>query len=182
MELSCALGGDRSTYWGRPAAREKRLAVEALLESARAGDVVVLDAEGLEAFDSSFASEFFCRLARDVPSTYAGRFLVIEHLGQLARENLEDALTIAALAMIERTEGGRLQLIGKLHPVDHETFAAVAAAEEPVASSELKDKLGVASVPAMNERLGKLVSLGLVRRARSTSPAGREQFVYSVPA
>lgn len=181
MEKAYAIAQGRPAYWGRQPAREKREQVEALLEAAAPGDAVVLDAAGLEAFDSLFASEFFCRLMREFPTAHEGRFVVVEHLGEVTRHNLETALTAAGLAMIERQEGGQLQLIGKLHPVDQETFAAITGGSGTATAAELKEKLGVASVPAANERLGKLVNMGLVRRERAISPAGREQFVYSAP-
>ena len=181
MEHTYRIADGQPALWGRQAARGKREEVEALLEAAAPGDVVVLDATGLEAFDTLFASEFFCRLMRELPQTYEGRFVVVDHLGEAARHNLETALTLGGLAMTERSKGGRLQLIGKLHPVDHETFGAIASGNGSVTAAELKEKLGTASVPTVNERLGKLATMGLVRRERAISPAGREQFVYSAP-
>jgi predicted transcriptional regulator len=84
------------------------------------------------------------------------------------------------IAMIER-KGTKLRLIGKVHPTDEQTFSAIVRAKEPVTAVELKDRLEV-NLNAVNERLNKLVSLGLVRREKGTSAAGREQFQYCVTA
>ena len=79
--------------------------------------------------------------------------------------------------MIEK-KGRSLQLIGKVHPTDEDTFRAVAAAKRPVSASAIGEDLGVA-LTAMNERLTKLTKLGLVRRQPALSAAGREQYEYT---
>jgi predicted transcriptional regulator len=69
--------------------------------------------------------------------------------------------------------------LGKLHPADQTTFDAIAQAREPITAAELSGQLGV-NLTAMNERLSKLARLGLVRREKGISPAGREQYLYAV--
>jgi hypothetical protein len=101
---------------------------------------------------------------------------VAENLTPYARENLETTLVRLDLAMIERV-AGRPRLIGKTHLADEETLDAIAATDEPVTAAYLRDRLGV-TINAANERLAKLVGLGVVRRERGKSPAGREQFCY----
>ena len=80
--------------------------------------------------------------------------------------------------MIE-TVDGHPRLIGKYHPTDEETIEAIFTAGVPVTASDLRNLLDL-TINAANERLNKLVQLGVVRRERGKSPAGREQFLYSV--
>jgi predicted transcriptional regulator len=80
--------------------------------------------------------------------------------------------------MIER-HGSELRLIGKVHQFDRETFTGILEAGEAVSASALGKKLDV-SPTAMNERLSKLNSLGVIRREKSSSASGREQFIYKV--
>jgi predicted transcriptional regulator len=68
-------------------------------------------------------------------------------------------------------------LLGKVHPTDQQTFAEIIRTRDAVSAVALSRKLEV-NLTAMNERLSKLTSLGLVRRERASSTAGREQYVY----
>lgn len=178
MEQRFHLGQYGGQLWTREKAREVRGALTPLLEELRAGDVLVVDTKGVEVFDYSFANEFFGKIALALPREYPGRFAIVENLSRYTRENLDKALEGMGLVMIER-KGGTLGLIGKIHPTDEKTFSAMVQAGRPVTASELKDKLKV-NLNAMNERLSKLVDLGLVRREKGTSPAGREQYEYRV--
>jgi hypothetical protein len=166
--------------WTRDAARPIRHQLEDLLEAVQPGDVIIIDMKGIEAFDYSFANEFFGKTLLALPRTYPGRFVVIEGLNQYTRENLIAALHTLSLAAIERS-GRTLELIGKFHPADTVTFTAIAQARTGVTAAQLRDLLAI-NLAAVNERLAKLTSLGLVRRRPGSSPAGREQYEYSVLA
>lgn len=164
--------------WTRDLARKGRAEVKAELDDMVDGDALVLDMKGVEAFDYSFANELFGNTILELPNNYPGRFVLVEHLTPYTRENLVKALEGMGLMMMERTPKG-LRLIGKTHPADEQTFAAVARARQRTTASELSQKLEI-GLNAMNERLSKLVSLGLVRREKTASPAGREQYAYAV--
>lgn len=166
--------------WTRDAARPIRHELEHILDAAQPGDVIVLDMKGIEAFDFSFANEFFGKTLLALPRAYPGRFLVIEGLTAYTRENLLAALQSLNLAVIER-KGRTVELLGKVHPADTETFAAIAKASTAVTAAQLRDQLGI-NLTAVNERLAKLASFGLVRRRPGSSPAGREQYEYSILA
>ena len=166
--------------WTREKARTIRAQLVSELEELQEGDVLVIDASDVEVFDFSFANELFGRTVIELPQSYPGRFVVVENLLKYAKENLERALEGMGLSMIER-QGETLRLIGKVHPIDKQTFVAVAKRETPATAAQLSERLGV-GLNAVNERLSKLVGLGLVRRETSTSPAGREQYEYSVLA
>jgi predicted transcriptional regulator len=177
MEKRLRLGQYGRQLWTRERAREIRQEIETMLQALTAGDVLTIDAEGVEVFDFSFANELFGKLVIGLATDHPGRFLVVEHLTTYTRENLAKALESMNLAMFER-KGAKLDVLGKFHPVDLETYKVLAQTKEPTTAAALKDKLNI-SINAMNERLAKLVNLGLVRREKGVSGAGREQFEYS---
>jgi predicted transcriptional regulator len=106
-----------------------------------------------------------------------GRFLIVENLNECTEENLNQALESLNVAMIERRET-TLSLLGKVHPADQETFTAVVKAGA-VSAGAMSKNLEV-NLTAMNERLSKLTSMGIVRREKGSSATGREQYVYRV--
>ncbi len=170
----------RKRLWTREVARPLREALEENLERLAPGDVLVIDMKGIEAFDFSFANEFFGKAIFSLPKMYPERFLIVEGLTEYTRENLKNALESLGLVMIER-RNRKLELIGKVHPTDVTTFEAIRKAPHAMTAAVLRDLLQV-NVTAINERLTKLTSLGLVRRRSGSSPAGREQYEYSVLA
>jgi len=180
MEKRFPLGEYGKQLWTREKAKEIRPQLQGMLQKLNAGETLVLDMRGVEVFDYSFANELFAKTLLTLPVDYPGRFLVVENLTTYTRENLEKTLESVGLAMIER-KGKTLHLLGKLHPADQMTFDAVARAKEPVTAAELSSQLDV-NLTAMNERLSKLARLGLVRREKGISPAGREQYLYAVLA
>jgi STAS-like domain of unknown function (DUF4325) len=169
------LGSTR--LWTREPARTARAAVEELLAGAQLGEVVVIDLDGVEVFDYSFAAELFGRLLQRLPIEYPGRFLVVEHLGESTRANLEPALEDLGLTMIELLPNGDFQLIGKAAEEDRITFRTIAAGSV-VSAPELADDLGI-KLTTMNERLAKLVRLGVIRRDAASSGQGRSRYRYS---
>lgn len=166
--------------WTREKAQEIRSRLQGMLQELNIGDTLVIDVRGVEVFDYSFANELFAKTLLSLPVDYPGRFLVVENLTTYTRENLEKTLESVGLAMIER-RGKKLHLLGKLHAADQQTFEAIAQAKEPVTAIELASGMDV-HLTAMNERLSKLARMGLVRREKGTSPAGREQYLYIVLA
>lgn len=164
--------------WTREKARIIRGEVEKLLEQAQTGDSVVINLKDVEVFDYSFANELFGMSVLRLSKEYPEKFLVVENLTNYTRENLSKALESLGLIMIER-KGGKLQLLGKIHPADQETFHAIESAREPVTAVALKDKLGI-NLTAVNERLTKLSGLSIIRRKAGVSEAGRQQYEYTV--
>jgi len=177
MEKRFNLGQFGSHLWTRERARHIRGRVGDVLQTLRAGDILVVDATGVEAFDFSFADELFGKTLLTLGGEYPGRFVVAENLTECAKENLAKALEGLSLTIIERRQG-ELTLLGKVHPADQETFAEVVAVGATSAAA-LSKKLRV-SLTAMNERLSKLTNLGLLRREKGSSASGREQYVYRV--
>jgi len=180
MEKRVELAHHGPQLWTRELAAKIRTKVDGFLGEMKSGDVLVIDAKGVDVFDFSFANELFGKIILSLARGYPGVFLVVESLTQYTRLNLEKALESIGLALIYR-KGRKLELLGKVHTADHETFAALLRAGKPVPASQLKDELGL-NQTAINERLSKLADLAIVRRETGTSAAGREQYLYSVPS
>lgn len=180
MEKELVLQEFGPQLWTRELAREIRVKLLTLLDQLNPGDTVIIDAQGVQVFDYSFANELFGKTLLSLTHEYPGRFLIIENLSPYVRENLTNALESLSLIMIERN-GEKLDLIGKVHPADRATFEVIAGAkeDEPITAAVLRDRLE-ANLNAVNERLSKLTDLALVRREQSVSPAGRAQFRYRV--
>jgi CheY-like chemotaxis protein len=64
------------------------------------GDVLAIDASGVEVFDFSFAAELFGKTVATLGAEYPGRFLIVEGLTDCTRENLNQALEGSNLLMI----------------------------------------------------------------------------------
>jgi len=177
VEHRYCLGDVNTQFWGRQVARVPRRRLQALLERSVIGDVVILDVANVEGFDFSFAAELLVPLLTAIPKAYSGRFLIAEHLNDVTRENLSIALELNDLAMIERRRDG-LRLVGKVGPTDRQTFELLSRARGIVSAPDLARTLGIA-LTTTNERLGKLVKLGLARR-EDPDTQGRA-FRYAVP-
>jgi hypothetical protein len=180
MEKRFTLKQFGAQLWSREKARPIRSRLGDALESLRTGDVLAIDASGVEVFDFSFAAELFGKTLLTMGVEYPGRFVIVEGLTECTRENLNQALEGSNLLMIER-KGSKLGLLGKVHPADEATFAGILKAGDAVSAGTLSQKLDV-NLTAMNERLTKLTGLGIVRREKSSSASGREQYVYKVMA
>lgn len=178
MERKFDLKNFGKELWAREKARPIRSQLGDALELLGTGDVMVINASGVQVFDFSFAEELFAKTISTLKVEYPGRFLIVEGLTDCARENLSQALEARNLLMIERNKG-KLTLLGKVHPADEATFAAVRS--EGISAGELSRKLDV-NLTAMNERLSKLANASVVRREKGSSASGREQFVYKVLA
>src|SRR6267142_250716 len=107
METRFVLREFGSQLWTRDKARPIRSRLGNVLESLRAGDVLAMDASGVEVFDFSFAAELFGKTLSTLGAEYPGRFLIVEGLTDCTRENLNQALEGSNLLMIER-RGGKL--------------------------------------------------------------------------
>lgn len=176
MEIRLRLSSHGPRLWTRERAAEIRGEAQKKLRKLHPGDVLVLDLKGVEVFDYSFANEFFGKILLNLPHDYPGRFVLVENLTGYTRENLEQALKSLNLLVIERSGKG-INLLGKVHPTDAETFKDVLRLRKAATASTLAHRLDV-TLTAMNERLNKLVKHSLLRRETGVSEAGREQYEY----
>ena len=67
-----------------------------------------------------------------------------------------------------------------MHPTDSDTFAAIAKGKSPITAAELKDRSETNLTQPRMTCLSKFTGLGLIRRQRSVSSSGREQYEYTV--
>lgn len=178
MEKRVNLSSYGKQLWTRDLARTIWIDFEKALEDMQAGDMIVIDVKDVEVFDYSFANELFGKAALRLPKEYPEKFVLIENLTKYTRENLANALESLGLIMVER-KGGKLLLIGKVHPADQKTFDVIADVKEAITANTLKDKLGI-NLTATNERLTKLSEAGLIWRKAGVSSAGRQQYEYTV--
>jgi hypothetical protein len=164
--------------WTRTKGEEIREILFAFIRENRSGDTIVIDSTGIDVFDISFASEFFAKTLLSMPIQFPERYVVVENLTEFTRENLVSALEKTDLVLVELQNNNELELLGKYHQVDKETFLAINRHQQPITAFDLKDELGI-KLQAMNERLNKLTEMRIIRRSKSVSAAGREQYVYS---
>src|SRR5258708_17847184 len=157
MEKRFKLVQHGSHLWTREKGRQIRSRLAAVLETLGTGDVLVVDAAGVEAFDFSFASELFGKTLLTLGAEYPGRFVIAENLTECTNENLDKALEILNLTMIEQSQG-KLKLLSKVHPADHQTFPQIVGAAAAVSPGALSTQIDVHPT-AMNERLSKLTNL-----------------------
>jgi len=177
MESRMSLAKYDTQLWTRLMANEPRKELNDLLTEIGPGEVVVVDLKGVETFDFSFANEFFGKTALSLSKEHPERFLVVENLTEYTRENLNETLEGLKTAMIER-RGGELAILGKIHPAYLETFSLITTSGGAITAGEVSEKMQI-NITAANERLTKLVGMGLIRREKGTSETGRELFRYS---
>ncbi|HEX8550882.1 MAG TPA: DUF4325 domain-containing protein [Abditibacteriaceae bacterium] len=189
----------------RPNGKRVQEALDASLRKLPPGGVLLLDFEGVEMMDYSFADEAFGTLySRMAAKEYPDRHLVIatraDELGEALLENIEVALSrreVAALvlpldghakleAILQRaakeTDETRLpaswRIIGTLpqHLID--TLGEVMT-KGCVTVRELASALNLDSATACNNRIARLYQMHLVRREATIVPEGGRQYCYS---
>lgn len=186
----------------RPGGRKLQENLDASLRKLPPGGVLLLDFEGVEMMDYSFADEAFGTLySRMAAKEYPDRHLVIASqkgdLGEALLENIEVALSrreVAALvlshdkkaeldALLERAAKAERtpaawRIIGTLpqHLVD--TLGEVMN-KGCVTVRELASALNLDSATACNNRIARLYQMHLVRREATIVPEGGRQYCYS---
>jgi hypothetical protein len=188
----------------RPNGRRVQEALDAALRKLPPGGVLLLDFDGVEMMDYSFADEALGTLySRMAAKEYPDRHLVIvtrdDELGEALMENIEVALSrreVAALVLPlndgtaldvfltqitaesdDRTLGS-WRIVGTLpqHLVD--TLSEVMD-KGCVTVRELATALQLDSATACNNRIARLYQMHLVRREATIVPEGGRQYCYS---
>lgn len=185
----------------RPQGRRVQEALDARLRELPPGGVLVIDFDGVEMMDYSFADEALGTIySRMAAKEYTDRHLVLEvrgdELGEALLENLEVALNrreVAALVLSHSVKGNATKIatfpgrgekgspwrvVGTLpgHLVD--TLKAVMD-QGQITVRELSTALGLDSATACNNRIARLYQLHLVRREATVVPEGGRQYSYS---
>lgn len=187
----------------RPHGRKVQEELDALLRQLSAGGVLVVNFDGVEMMDYSFADEAFGTLySRMAAKEYADRYLVLavrdDELSEALMENIEVALNrreVAALvlpqSMLVEADAAppppkagpgpatpQWRVIGRLPEHLIETLAAVMDKQQ-VTVRDLVEALNLDSATACNNRIAKLYQLHLVRRKATIVPEGGRQYSYS---
>jgi len=189
----------------RPHGRKVQQALDAALRELPSGGVLVVDFNGVEMMDYSFADEALGTLfSRMSAKEYPDRYLILavpdDEMGEALVENIEAALNrreVAALVLPEDSvhavttlpansgepdansrQGMEWRVIGTLpaHLID--TLRAVMDKGE-ITVRELADALKLDSATACNNRIAKLYQLHLVRREAAIVPEGGRLYCYS---
>jgi hypothetical protein len=196
--------------WGkqlamRPQGRVVQQELDATLRGLPPESVLVIDFDGVEMMDYSFADEALGAIfSRMSAKEYPNRYIVLAagegELAEALLENVEVALArreVAALVLpkesveenaegssskqrrvILKSDGGEWRVAGTLptHLVD--TLRAVMDKQQ-VTVRELADELNIDSATACNNRIARLYQLRLVRREAAIVPEGGRQYFYS---
>jgi hypothetical protein len=183
----------------RPLGRAVQEKLDARLRALPAGGLLVVDFDGVEMMDYSFADEALGTiLSRMAAKEYPDRHLVIEtrgdELAEALLENVEVALNrreVAALVLPAKMStqpkkkaenvsavAGKWRILGDLptHLVD--TLRAVMDAG-CVTVRDLSEALKLDSATACNNRIARLYQMHLVRREATVVPEGGRQYCYS---
>jgi hypothetical protein len=192
----------------RPRGREVQREIDTLLRSLPPESVLVIDFEGVEMMDYSFADEalgaIFSRLsAKEYPNRYivlaAGEGELAESLIEnvevalarrdvaalvLPKEGIAEALGAAGekptgtLPVVLKADSGDWRVAGTLPQHLIDTLRAVMDRQQ-VTVRELADELQIDSATACNNRIARLYQLRLVRREAAIVPEGGRQYFYS---
>ena len=192
----------------RPRGREVQQEIDSLLRSLPPESVLVIDFEGVEMMDYSFADEalgaIFSRLsAKEYPNRYivlaAGEGDLAEALIEnvevalarrevaalvLPKEGIEEALgadgkrRTGPMPVVLKADAGEWRVAGTLPQHLIETLRAVMDRQQ-VTVRELADELQIDSATACNNRIARLYQLRLVRREAAIVPEGGRQYFYS---
>jgi hypothetical protein len=186
----------------RPGGRRVQEALDTSLRKLPPGGVLLLDFEGVEMMDYSFADEAFGTLySRMAAKEYPDRHLVIAakqgELGEALLENIEVALSRRDVAALVVSHGDQAEIeallaraaqserapaawriIGTLpqHLID--TLGEVMN-KGCVTVRELATALNLDSATACNNRIARLYQMHLVRREATIVPEGGRQYCYS---
>ncbi|HEX8237840.1 MAG TPA: DUF4325 domain-containing protein [Abditibacteriaceae bacterium] len=185
----------------RPQGRRVQEALDGRLRELPPGGVLVIDFDGVEMMDYSFADEALGTIySRMAAKEYPDRHLVLEvredELGEALLENLEVALNrreVAALVLSRSAKGSATKtatfpgrdaksspwrVVGTLPGHLVETLKAVMDKGQ-ITVRELAGMLGLDSATACNNRIARLYQLHLVRREATIVPEGGRQYSYS---
>ena len=181
----------------RPRGKQVQESLDATLRRLPPGGVLMLDFDGVEMMDYSFADEALGTIySRMAAKEYPDRHLIIamqnDELGEALLENLEAALNrreVAAIvlprdeiAVASTRERAAIveawRVVGMLPVHLLETLRAVMERGQ-VTVRELADALKLDSATACNNRIARLYQLHLVRREAAIVPEGGRQYSYS---
>jgi hypothetical protein len=169
----------KQPFFTRPKAIQPHEDLEKLVAKVPSGSSIYVDLNGVEGVGYSYANELFGKTLISLKGSGWKKFLLVTNITDDCREDLVQALEALDLVILEKENSG-YKLIGKVNSIDEQTFQAIAEKKAQVSSAELSEELKT-TANAINERLAKLVEMGIVTKTMGISQAGREQYLYSAP-
>ena len=142
------------------------------------GDTIVIDCEGVEIFDASFAGAFFAQIIVGLPVSHPERMLIVRGLNKSTQLNLDLVLEKLGV-MLAEVEEGKMSLLGKKAAVDVETLEFMLSQKEPLSVRDFAERLQIKATAA-NERLSKLAKMAILHRFATSG--GRTQQLYAAPS
>jgi DNA-binding transcriptional ArsR family regulator len=185
-QLARQAGLDGAVLVTRVSGRKFLAELEKKLGALREGILVVVDFQGVEIMDASFADEVFGTLtARNAQRVVPSKRLILRGLSPANLENLvmaletrpqrepEPGLRNCVLPILN--EAGQIYLIGKAEGHVKETFELLRV-HKRLTARELADALNL-DIHAASTRLKVIYNLGLALREEVRDTLGK-QFVY----
>jgi len=162
--------------------REGRALADRLLAQLAASEpdsILPVDFGQVRFMDFSCADELLTRVLRRIRSGELGtRFILLQNLAPSVEENLVAVCALRDLVCPQRTQEGKIALLGKIGPELAATYQLAVRKGRITAREVLAIAPGV-GISAISNRLAKLQTLGLLVRTREGGPAsGGRQFVY----
>lgn len=162
--------------------REGRALADRLLAHLAASEpdsILPVDFGKVIFMDFSCADELMTRVLRRIRSGELGtRFILLQDISPSVEENLAAVFAIRDLVCPKRTQGGTIELLGKIGPELTETYQLAVRKGKMTA----RDVLAIApdvGISAISNRLAKLQTMGLLVRTQEGAPeSGGRQFVY----
>jgi hypothetical protein len=146
------------------------------LASLEPGELLLVDATGVDMLDFVFAQDLIGRILLELPVTCPGSFLALTGMSPHVTVNIQKALEDMDLICLMTGEKG-WELMGKNHPADGATLRAIAQSPDGLTARELAAAFNV-KLTAMNQRVSKLLKRAILRREKCLSPSGREEYRY----
>lgn len=165
-------------FWTREIGADKRNRIMSEFLSTNQ-DILLIDFQGIEIIDYSFASELIAipiaRLAKEL----LGKHIILQNMNKTVEENVTAALDKAELCALVINDDCEWRLIGKCSEPLKTTFAKIVKLKKtdtPTLSQELDT-----TIPTLNNRLRVLLELGLIKREEASAPSGgRLNLYYSI--
>ncbi|BDI31496.1 hypothetical protein CCAX7_35470 [Capsulimonas corticalis] len=164
---------------GRSPGKAIREIVTEHIEELPANSVLPLDFEGVRFVDYSFSDEFVAKLVKRIAGgDLVGKFVVLYHLSDLVRENIQAALTLRQLVAVHQRTNGDVELLGRVNEETLDTFN-LARTKGKLTARDLSID-GNLSITASSNRLSRLTDMGIMARVSNIPvEAGGRQYVFS---
>ncbi len=185
--LAKSVGLDEYVFVTRPIGKLFFLAFMQMLKEMPEATTIMLDFDGIDIMDASFADEVFGSFVSSIAHRHVPCVcLVLRSLASSSEENLEMALTSRPMreaglrncAVMVITKEGDVNLVGKVEAHVQQTFERLWMLKQ-LTARDLADSLEL-DIAAASTRLKVLYNLGFALRSEERDVHGK-QYVYEWP-